>query len=251
MKIINVPYSRNVQSVVDIVILAFAMSGIIIMILSIFQLDWKTFLVSSLITIPTSVFLWKEMTLQILIWTKDFISINSISDIDSKGFTINNNQKSLRLDWDEIKYFKLDQNSNLLIEQNKGKQIKIEKDYFFWYALLQKTPSSKLINSQIPDYLNRIFEDLKTCPVCGKIALGQEKCLSCKSLTFNNELKEEFANEYEYIKDEQLELFCTDDKHEIVNFYLDDDDGFEIDKRWKPIISEKDVIEYSKENYWD
>lgn len=251
MKIIKVPYTRKVQSKLDIVIQLFALSGIALMIVSIFNLDWITFLVGVIIGIPTSFFLWKTMTLQLLIWTTDFVSIKGVTDIDEKGFILNNNKESTRVLWSEVKYFRLDLEENLVVEQINGKQIKIDQKYNNWYLLLKQIPSSKQEDLKIPELIRKTFNNLKTCQVCGSIALQKEKCLSCSARVFNNELKEEFKSEMEYIKFEQLELFCTDDKYEKVNFYLDEKDGFEIDENWNPIVSEKEVLEFSKENCWD
>jgi len=71
MKIIYVPYSKKVQSIIDSIITTLAVFGITIMILAFFRLDWKAILIGGIIAIPASILIWKTMTLQILIWTKD------------------------------------------------------------------------------------------------------------------------------------------------------------------------------------
>jgi len=251
MRIIKVPYSKNIQTIIDNVVSLLAITGITLIIFSIFKLDWEAFLVGVSITIPTSFYLWKVMTFQVFIWTRDFIIIKGIRNLDSSGFTIYGNLKSSRLNWNRVKKVSLDNDCNLLIDQNGGKQIKIDQEFSHWYYLLKNIPKAKLKDSQISDFLEEVFKDLTTCKICGSIAFHKEKCLSCKSVSFNEQMKEEFSDEFEYIKSEQLELFCTEDKFEEVNFYLEEDDGFQLDKNWSPIITKKEVIEYSKKNIWD
>ena len=223
----------------------------VFMILAIFKLDWKAFLIGGIITIPTSIFTWKTMTLQILIWTKDFISIKIIKDVNSRGFTLHQNEKETKIYWEDIRNIELQDDKVISVRLQNGKEIKIDNKYFRWYSLLKKIPSSKLESDKIPDFLEKTFSKLETCKICGSIAMNKKKCLSCDSNSFNNELKEEFKNEIDYIKSEQLELFYTNDKDEKVEFYGDEKDGFEKDENWKPIVTEKEVIEFSKINYWE
>jgi len=251
MKIIKVPYSKNVQSILDSIIIAIAVCGIFFMILAIIKLDWKAFLIGGIIGIPTSIFTWKTMTLQILIWTKDFISIKIINEINDKGFTLNQNQKKINIQWEDVQNIELENEKNLLVKLSKRKEIRIDDEYFRWYSLLKNIPKSKLKSSKIPQFLEKTFNNLETCKVCGIIAFNRKKCLSCRSNCFNQELKKEFESEVEYLKSEQLELFCIDDKNGKVKFYEDENDGFERDENWKPIVTEKEVIEFSKINYWD
>jgi len=251
MKIIRVPYSKNVQSILDSIITTIAVCGIVFMILAIIKLDWKAFLIGGIITIPTSIYTWRTMTLQILIWTKDFIQIKIIQDVNDMGFTLYHNEKETKIHWEDIRNIELKDDNFILVRLKNGKEIKIDNEYSRWYSLLKKIPSSKLESKKIPYFLERVFSNLETCKICGSIAMNKKKCLSCGSDCFNNELKEEFKNEIDYIKSEQLELFCTDDKDEKVEFYENEKDGFERDKNWKPIVSEKEVIEFSKINYWD
>ena len=56
------------------------------------------------------------------------------------------------------------------------------------------------------------------------------------------------------MKEEQLDWFSAMDKEKKVDFYFQekaDDNVFELDKNWKPIVTEEEVIAYSKENCWD
>lgn len=249
MKIIKVPYNKKIQSIFDTIILVIGYGGLTLIILSILELDWVLFLIGILVTFPASWFLWKTMTMQILIWTKDFIEIRGIIKIDGRGFSIRFNDNVTRLTFKEIHYFKLDTNNNLVIKPQRGNSITIEKEYFNWYALLKKLPSSKLLDNQIPEFLNKTYKNLTTCKICGKIALSENECLSCRSDSFSKKSKADYLTELEYIKEEQLELFCTDDEFEKVNLFLNEDDGFELDKTWKPIVTEQEVTEFSKKNY--
>jgi len=221
------------------------------MILAVLKLDWRAFLIGGVIGVPTSIFAWKTMTLQILIWTKDFINLKVINDVSAKGFTLKDFQKERKINWDDIKNVELQNEQVISVRLLNGKEIKIDNEYFRWYSLLKNIPASKLKSTIIPDFLERTFKNLKTCKVCGSIAMNSQKCLSCRSEIYDQELKEESKTEIDYIKSEQLELFCTTSKHEKVDFYEEEKDGFERDKSWKPIISEEEVIEYSKKNCWE
>lgn len=251
MKIIKVPYSKNVQSILDSILTILVVCGIVFMILAIFKLDWKAFLIGGVIGMPPLLFIWKKMTLQIVIWTKDFINIKVINDINDRGFTLNHNQKKTKIYWKDIQNIELEDDRVILVRLLNGKEIKIDDEYSRWYSFLKKIPNPKLKTTQIPEFLETTFSNLKTCKVCGSIAMNSEKCLSCGTNCFNHELKKEFKNEIDYVKSEQLELFCTDDKHEKIDFYEEEKDGFERDKNWNPIVTEKEVIEYSRTNYWD
>lgn len=249
MRIIHVPYSNKVQSIIDTLISSVAACGFTFMGLAIFNLDCKLFLIGGLIAIPLSVFLWKMMTLQILFWTNDFITIKVINEINDQGFQLSENKKKTIFHWADIQSVSLEDEKCILIKFINKKELRIDNTYYPWYLLLQKIPSSKLESLQISHFLEKTFSNLKTCKVCGSIALKNETCLSCGSETFNQSHKEEFENEIAYNRSEQLELFSTIGKNENVDFYEDENDGFRRDITWKPIVTEKEVLKYS-EPYW-
>jgi hypothetical protein len=197
------------------------------------------------------------------IWVRYFSSLDSnsilqfVSDIDSKGFEVykgyeafkqNKPQKFL---WKEIDYLKLDDRNHLLIKPFEGKQIELREKCGGWFKLLTQIPKSKQKDPQVSDYLAEIFSKLETCKGCGRIAFKNNECLNCGIEAFDDELKQEFETEIEYIRDEQLEYFGTDDGTEKVEFYLEENEVFQLDKNWKPIVTEEEVIAYSQENYWD
>ena len=250
MKIIKVPYKNYIQSILNSLIIIVIIGGVTFMALSFYKKDWKVFMTSTLITIPTSILFWKLMTLEILIWTLDFIEIKIISNINSDGFTIEKNQKKNRIIWDEIKEVSLSTKKNLLIKFTNGKQTNISAEYSCWYLLIQNIPSTKLKDSGIPEYIDQMFKNLKTCKICGAIAVKSKKCLSCSSMKYNDELRIEFLDELEYIKSEQLELFSTDNEFEEIDYFLNEKDGFKRSSKWEPIVTEREIIEYSREYYW-
>lgn len=249
MKVIKVPYSNRTQSFLETMLTILVVCGITFMIVAIFKLDWKVFLIMAMITFSIGMLLWKIMTLQILILTRDFIEIKIITDIDDYGFTLYHNQRERRVYWKKVSSIHLKKNRILLIRLKSLKEIKIDHEYYRWYALLKKISNSKLKTTEISEFLEKTFRNLSTCKVCGSIAANHTKCLSCGSDCFNDKLGEEFENETAYIKSEQLELFCTMEREEKIDFHEEAKDGFEKDKNWKPIVTNEEVIEYSKTNY--
>jgi len=250
MKVINVPYSKEVQSYVDTLAMALAVFGFYLAFIAVFALDWKAFLIGVAITLPISIYVWKTMTGQIVVLGNNYINIRLVNDINDSGFTLVHNQKKRRIQWKNVSSIHLINNKVLLVRLKNFKEIKIENNYGRWYALLKEISNSNIERRGVDEFLKKTFNNLFTCKVCGMVALNKEKCLSCRSSRFNIKLEQEFENEIEYIKSEQLELFCTVEEDEKVDFYEEQNDGFVRDKNWKPMVSKEEVKEFSKAHYW-
>ncbi len=98
--------------------------------------------------------------------------------------------------------------------------------YLNWYNLLKNIPDKKMYDEQIKEFRKEIFRDLKSCKICGKIAIKNHECLSCGLEEYNDSLKEEFPDEKKYIKEEQLEMFATHNKKDVVRF-VDNSNGYD------------------------
>jgi|GEM_PF-3864773 len=57
--------------------------------------------------------------------------------------------------------------------------------------------------------------------------------------------------ESEYIIENQLDIFATFDKKERFNDFKTENQGFSIDSLWKPIVTKREVLEYSEKECWD
>lgn len=55
----------------------------------------------------------------------------------------------------------------------------------------------------------------------------------------------------DYLKENQLELFAILDRDNKFEGFYEETDGFEMDKNWKPLITETELFEYSKNEYWN
>ncbi|PWJ43194.1 hypothetical protein [Sediminitomix flava] len=252
MKTIKVPYSNSFQSNIIIpLLISLPFCGLLIMIFAITNKNWIDFLIGSLVGIPPAIILWKIMTLQLLILTKDLLNHQQISNINDHGFSLMNNEKENRIYWSDILDIELEKENLVCIRFLNRKKVEINNEYSGWYLFLKKIPSSKLKSSKIPDFLEWTYSNLESCQVCGSISMNDQKCLSCHTERFNHDLEDEFETEAEYLRYQQLELFCTYEESEEVDFHEIDNDGFEKDTNWRPLVSEKEVIEYSREHYWD
>ena len=94
-----------------------------------------------------------------------------------------------------------------------------------------------------------------SCDVCGFVSVDREthECQMCVSKKWDDELMTGYADKEQYVKEEQLLWFATENSVEKVNFYLPEgernDDKFPKDENWKPLVTEKEVIEYSREDW--
>ncbi|MFT5618149.1 MAG: hypothetical protein ACI85I_001380 [Arenicella sp.] len=178
-------------------------------------------------------------------------NINVLDNINEYGFEYHKSiysekkNKVFKVLWKEVNYCKLNSERNLIIEPIGNSKIIISKSSINWLSLLKQIPQSKQIDPQIPDYLAETFSDLKTCQVCGYIAYKNSECLNCRTKKFDKV----FETEIEYMKEEQLDWFSAMDKEKKVDFYSEEENTvFKLDQNWKPIVTEEEVIAFSKEN---
>ena len=132
----------------------------------------------------------------------------------------------------------------------KGKRnIVIKKSLGNWYNLLKNIPRT------YPDldynYIDDLFIGLKTCKVCGMIAANARECMYCVSEIWSDELKPDYESEEKYIIENQLDVFAVMEKTEKFGDFVLKDSFFKQDPDWKPLVTKKQVLEYSKKEYWD
>lgn len=86
---------------------------------------------------------------------------------------------------------------------------------------------------------------LQTCEICGykAIKLKETECQFCGNSNWETEkANNTYSIKEEWIKDEQLFWFHIDSLNEKINFFTpDNEDGFEKDKNWKPLITEQEI----------
>lgn len=253
MRIVKVPFSNATRKNIDSLAMIFLFTGMLILLAGVVRWNWIICLVGAGMTALPGCYFWKILTGQWLIWTKDLVDIKLIDKVNDQGFTLHDNDKVNTYKWREIKGVSLEKEKTLVIRfYNRDHLLRIERKFLRWHGLLKKIPPGKMVDTSISTYLDQLFAGLSTCKICGKIALYEEKCLSCGNPIYGQEQQAEFLSEEAYIKEEQLDLFATDEPSEKVAFFPDDDDdGFEWDPEWRPVVTEREVIRFSKKYYRD
>lgn len=97
-----------------------------------------------------------------------------------------------------------------------------------------------------PNLTPEQISKLITCEVCGYVALAPESpsCYNCFSTKFDPTIN---ADRNKWLRDEQLFWFSPDEKSNKVMFFEPKiEDGFKKDPTWKPVVTEKEVLEYNK-----
>jgi hypothetical protein len=174
-------------------------------------------------------------------------NILQIDNISKTGFEIYKSNKKQTINWNDVISVYLDKNKTKLIVTLKNKKLQIPKNSINWYKLIRSIPF-KYADFDF-DYVEKLFKSLTTCEICGAIANRNNECLSCGSESFDFKKHSDFKTKNEYIKENQLELFAILDRDDKFEGFYEATDGFEIDKNWRPLISETELIEYSKKEY--
>lgn len=254
MKIIKVPYNSKIHSILEllempILVLIFSVSSTLFI-----EGNWGISFVFLIFALVLAWFLWEKWHLRIVICHEGYVlGFLNIVNLTESGFEVIKCEKAFRYDWKDIKEVKLEskpEEHRLVFTFYTNKRL-VLTDYFInWYLLIQHIPEEKMLDNHINEFVIELFKSLATCKVCGKIAFHNKKCLSCEVEELSPEELSEYRNKEEYIRLEQLSLFGTEDENEAVNFRIYDGDGFSFDENWKPLVTENEVIAYSKAHYW-
>lgn len=89
---------------------------------------------------------------------------------------------------------------------------------------------------------------LVTCEICGYVALLPDSgyCFNCYNNIFDSTFQE-ISSKHNWLRNQQLYWFELDSQKEKVDFYFPKTDhGFKKDIRWRPIVTEKEVRDFSK-----
>ncbi len=147
------------------------------------------------------------------------------------GFSINKpfRAKPKLFDWKKINSVQFSENWNEVVFEKVGKKIGLKNNYIGWYEFIQNVPTK--FKEFDFDYVSELMNSLKTCRVCGIIAVRENECIVCKTTTWNNEMIE---NETEYIKSKQSELYSKLIKNGIeIKKLAEPEHGFKADKNWE------------------
>lgn len=177
-----------------------------------------------------------------------FKNRQSVESVDKKGFKITNGSRQKQYLWRDIQWIKFDKKKFKLILKEK-KRLEFDLKTGNLYYLLKNIPSGYADFDYT--FIKDFYSKLKTCEVCGTIAFSESECLSCGCTTWTTELQKGYANYEEYVKENQLDFFATMEKGEKFNDFKIADKNFEFDSTWRPIVTKKEVLEYSEKEYWE
>lgn len=134
--------------------------------------------------------------------------------------------------WTEIKSVQFSKNYKEVNIEKSDKQIVLKNDNIGWYEFIQNIPSR--YKEYDFNYVTEFMNSLKSCGVCGIIAVRENKCLVCKNLSWNKQMTE---NEIDYIKLKQSEFYSDLIKEGIkIKKVAEPEHGFKADKNWKLYI---------------
>ena len=176
------------------------------------------------------------------------IKSQRIEGINKQGFKIAIGTKLKQYYWRDIKWIKFDKERFRLIFKEESKVV-IDNKTINLYLLLKNIPLGHKDFDYA--YIDSFFSNLTTCFVCGAVALKDSKCLSCGCTTWTNELEKDYPNYEEYVKANQLDIFATMDKNEKFSDFKIIDKNFEFDSNWTPMVTKKEVLEFSEKEYWE
>jgi len=184
--------------------------------------------------------------LKLVIITNEINSLKRISLVDKNCIEISIDNKRKKYSWKEIESIELEKEGNLQLNLKNQEKQHIGKEFLNYYNLLKNIPLEKLKNQEIIDYRKEIFFNLKTCKICGKIAVRNQECLSCFTDEYNELMRNEYGSEEDYIREEQLDWFGEDCEENRIFIKVDEsnDDGFEFDETWQPIITDEELSNY-------
>jgi len=178
----------------------------------------------------------------------DHFDAKIIGEITQTGFTYGSIQAQNSITWIDVREVDIrtkifSEDKTLHFTLTNGKQISLDTSYLNWHLLLKRIPEWISTSQELESFRTEIFSHLSSCKICGKVAVYHQKCLSCHNSVYEKIPTGTYANEAAYIKDEQLFLFAPDAKGEPIDFYADDEDGFERDESWRPLVTQEEVWE--------
>jgi len=168
------------------------------------------------------------------IFLRNMVSPLTEIKLIEKGFLIKKpfGAKPEQYHWKEIKSVRFLENYNELFIVKMQKKITLKNDNIGWYEFIQNVPIR--FKEFDFDYVSEFMNSLKPCGACGIVAVRENECIVCETITWNNEVTE---NEIEYIKSKQLELYSERIKNGIkIKKVAEPEHGFKADKNWKLYI---------------
>ncbi|WP_299335031.1 hypothetical protein [uncultured Psychroserpens sp.] len=158
---------------------------------------------------------------------------NKITDIEltKSGFIINKpfGAKPQNIEWKQLRSIRFSDNDKVIIIKTVEKDIILNDNQIGWYEFIQSIP--KIFKQFDFKKANSIMDSLKSCDVCGIIAVRDNICKICESEPWHQKSKKDKS---EYLKDKQLEHFEYELKNKIkIKAFAEPQHGFKADENWK------------------
>ncbi|AXG70952.1 hypothetical protein KORDIASMS9_03207 [Kordia sp. SMS9] len=161
---------------------------------------------------------------------------NAITDIEltKSGFVINEpfGAKPKELEWNDVKSIRFSNNDKVLIVKTAENEIALNDDQIGWFEFIQNIPESfKQFDFK---KVNFIIDSLKSCEVCGIVAVRNNICKVCDCEPWN---QNSGKSKIDYLKEKQIEHFEYElkNKKEIKKI-AEPEHGFKTDRNWKLYI---------------
>lgn len=259
MKFIFVPLGKNATRVLSIF---YYFASILVFIIGVkmilgkilnqnipFEIDWVLFIpgilfmiLGFLMVFQGYVFIPKE-----LIKVDEYSSFENVTD---QGFVLEQKGNDRSYDWSHLRSVKIksleDEVLTLVFSDYTQTDVSVLTGF---YSFLKRVPSHKFMQQSDLNQRDHLFSNLSTCEVCGFIAVFEQECLNCRTSLYDPD-DEDYSSKEEYIREEQLWWFSTDEPDEQVDFFPEEDE-FARDQDWSPVISKQEILAYSKKHNWD
>ena len=161
---------------------------------------------------------------------------NAVTDIEltKSGFVINEpfGAKPKELEWNDVKSIRFSNNDKVLIVKTAENEIALNDDQIGWFEFIQNIPESfKQFDFK---KVNFIIDSLKSCEVCGIVAVRNNICKVCDSEPWN---QNSGKSKIDYLKEKQLEHFEYELKNKTeIKKIAEPEQGFKADNNWKLYI---------------
>ena len=225
--------------------------GLLIAMFSLAENKWPLLTIGVILLIPTLYLLYLERSVD-KEYEKLLAEAKTINKIESWGFELEEKDLIQQISWSEIERVELDTDNTLTFYRREESPISMHPDeYVDWYELLLLLDQYIDVPENISAYKKQLLAETEDCPVCGMKAMWEDTCLCCWADKFDEDLGDIYDSETAYIKEEQLDLFSTDEKGEEIRLVYEEKTSFERSRFWKPSVTVEEVKEYSRELYWD
>ena len=166
---------------------------------------------------------------------------------DEKGFIVQELFGPKTYKWSDFN--RIEFRKELKDNELRGKK-KVVLDAYMngYYLVLKKLPS--VLAGSYSLQIQKFFDSLSTCEICGLVAVEEDYCLSCSYDVWSEELKEYYTDKDTYIKEGQLDVFSIEEPNQPFQNFETSVVGLDKNPNWRPNITKEEVIEYSAENHW-